>query len=894
MSLICLSGDWHLRGKDFKQKLVVIEEMLKICKERNVSHLFNAGDTFDTGEVGDRNIAPEIVIKSLADLWSKYQIRSTFIAGNHDLWSSGSGLNFLHHSYIDVVDYSCYGYFEDFDMFYIPWVDNNKNYYQGIMNQLHFQRFDPSNPKKRLILGHLNIIGCSLGKHGYCSAEHYYSFGLPDLVLSNYRPHRMFFGHIHRKDDLGDGAMYLGALSQLRFDEDEGKIAGFHLYDTVKDELEFVSLDHCAPRYYTIKEHELARYDATRDFIRFHTDFPEKYEHLKPNVKAIRNKLAREVKEDSKVSFTDLGSNQLNINHLVDKYCSIKSLVEPTSSYYIGEKKNLHIALSEKMTGLEFIHNVRLKGVGVHKDTLVEFSKGFNVISGANGRGKTTIFNGIVGALYENVPERGNIKNMMEKGGYIEVNLTAKGQDYQVTKSMENKRFVSSLNDTDYTLVSNFAGAIEPIFGDANTFTKLVYMDQNNKFDLVTTADSKRLEVLRKLLDLDAFEAKQEVYKKELKECQTKLAKLAALDTEITQLEKELAENFSLNGDDCYSEEYEKGLKEQLAAMKASNKANENYQVASRQYTEMVNFEDENDVQEFWDKEKRLKAIKEELVIAKGWNDIGCKANPLPCMFLKNKAKSNSNVQELEAEADFIQDFLKEKNWANYKYLKYTVKPDQVTSGIYYSQEALDKIQDLLTQSQEWKAAYEANKALEKAKKAHASRLDYKRTERGSESLQELEDKANDLRFLVDLCGKNGLSLLVIDLVKIELQNIIDELLEFSELDIDIELSTSKKEDLDSLQILFGPKKIDVSKASGGEIALVRLIFKLALMTYLNRYFGAYKVLLIDEGGAALDSDNTVAVVNIIKKLCKEFNQIIYITHHTQMMNVADHKVVLN
>lgn len=886
MSLICLSGDWHLRSKDLSQKLIVIEEMLRICKERRVDHLFNGGDTFDVGEVG---INPEKTIKALTDLWSKYQIPSTFIAGNHDRHSAGCALDYLHHPYINVIDESRFGDFPDFEMFYIPWVDNDKDYYQKAMTQMTLCR---GANKPRYVLGHLNIIGCSIGSHGYCSAEHYYSFGLPDMQNSNYAPDKMFFSHIHAKQHLGGGAHYLGALTQLRFHEDEGKEAGFHLLDTETNTLEFVNLDYCSPQYFTIQEHQLPNYDVKKDFVRFHTDHVEKYDHLKPNVKAIRKKLAKDYSPKDVANFQDLSSGQLDTNQLVSKYCEVKSLKEPTSTFYLGEKKNLQLTLANKMTGLDFIYNVHMKKLGVHTNTYVEFERGFNVIYGANGKGKTTVLNAILGALYETVPERGNIKNMMEKGGYIEVNLQAKGMDYQITKSLDNKRFVSSINDTEYALVGNFAGAIEPIFGDSNIFTKLVYMDQNNKFDLVTTADSKRLEVLRKLLDLDAFEAKQEAYKKEMKECQTRLANLSALDQEIKELAQEYDEMLLADIHPFSQDMYDK-LKRTLAQMKAENKEAEKDLIARRQYEEIVKFEDSQDPQDYWDKEKRLKLVKEEITLLKGWNDVGCKTSPLPCMFLKGKAKAQGhNLEDLEAEADFLQDYLKSNGWPNYKHLKYIVKPE-IKFSPSHSQETMDEIQEQISELERFKGAKEATEALIRANEAVGKRLASKKALRGSESLEELEEKITDLRFLVDLCGKNGLSLLVIDLVKIELQNIINELIDFSELDLDIELSTSKKEDLDSFQILFGPKKIDISKASGGEIALVRLMFKLALMTYLNRYFGAYKVLLIDEGSAACDSDNTDAIVNVMKKLCKEFNQIVFITHSNRIINAADHKVVL-
>ena len=888
MSLIAFTGDWHLRGKDLPQKLNVIQEMLKICKERGVSRLFNGGDTFDVGEVGDKNALPETIIKGLTDIWDLYKIPSTFIVGNHDLHSRGCGLDFLHHPDIKVIKHPSFEVFDDFTMFYIPWVDNDKDYYNKALIQLTLQRGKIS---RHLVLGHLSIIGCSLGKHGYCSAEHYYSFGLPQLVNSNYEPDRMFFSHIHTKQDLGNGAMFQGALTQLRFDEDEGKEAGFHIYDTVTDTLEFINLDYCAPKFWTIKEENLSSYNVERDFIRFYTDYPEKYDHLKPNVKALRNKLVKEYGQEDKSLYQSINSNEIDINHLISKFCYIKDLKEPTDPFYLEEKKNLGFSLTQKMTGLDFIHGIHLKKVGVHKDTKLEFKKGFNVITGRNGAGKTTALSSIVGALYENVPERGNIKNLMDRGAYLEINLSAKGSDYQITKTLDNKRFVSAINYTEYTLVGNFKGAIEPIFGDMNTFTKLVFMDQDHTYDLVKTQESKRLQVLRNLFDLDSFEIKQAEYKEMLKDAQKQLSSYSELVTELEELEKELASiappsRFEFN-ESLYEE-----LEQRLRIMKNSRKVSEANLMAQDQINQIREFEANNDVQKIKATEKRIEEINSELALIKKWDNIGCKNNPLPCALLKHNFNKPGNEEALLQELEELRSSYSAKEYGNYKHLKYYVSP--VVKDIkIYSEVEIEEVQSEMTSLQVIKGAKEANDRLAKAYEALEKRVASKTALVVKYDVPELEDRINSLRFLVEVCGKTGISLLIIDFIKNELQNILNELIDFSELDITLELSTAKKDDLDSFQILFGEKKIDVSKASGGEIALCRVLFKLAIIVYLNRYFGAYKVLIMDEPTAPLDDDNTEAVVNIIKKLCQEFNQILVISHSDKIVNRCDHKVCL-
>lgn len=884
MSLLCFFTDSHVKGQGFERKLKVIEEMLRICKDRGVDILYNGGDTFDVGQVGDKKILPEVVINKLMALeWPQ----TVWIQGNHDLHTEGSGLNYIHHPNIRIISEYEMDHHGDYSIAYIPWIDNDKGYYQKALSSLQ----NEGHPKCRILLGHLNVIGCSLGKHGYCSPNHYYSFGLPDLEATKYDPTRMFFGHIHERKALNEKAMFLGALTQLRFHEDEGKIAGFHLLDTKTNELEFISLDHIASRFYSIQEHELNQYDITRDFVRFKSEFPEKYKHLGDHVKVTYSKVQESVSEEKKVVHLDLTSDQLNIDHLVKNYCKIKELSEPESVFYKLEKEKLSFSLSNTVTGLDFIHSIELKNYGVHKHFKAEFAKGFNTITGSNGSGKTSLVSSLVAALYEKVPKRGNIKKLMGQDSTVEIHLSAHNQDYVIRKQLEGKRLIHSIDDTNYTLVGEFQAAVSPLFGDMNLFTKLVYMDQSNEYDLVDTEESNRLKVMRSLFDLDEFEAKQEVYKKMLKEAKEALSSATRLDQEIESLIQQ-RESMQLPGNLEFPEEEYKNLKYLIQLHKQLEREYHANILAIKQWEQLVEFERSHDIEALKAADQRTNDLKKELQLISAWDGIGCKSNPLPCVLLRGKQSVPDNKAQLEKELNELESLLTNE-WATYKLKKPGTK--EPANREAPDQEAYEQMQERLALLEGLKGAQEANQRLLGTAKWLDDQVASKRALRGSQSIPELEEKISALSFLNDLCGKNGLSILILDIIRIELQKILDELIEFAELNIGIHLSTMKSDELDSFQILFENKTknkiVPVREASGGEIGLAQILFKLAVIVYLNRYFGNYKVLVCDEPTAHLDSSNTEAIIEVIKKLCNEFNQIIVITHDTSVFNHGSHKI---
>lgn len=888
MSLLCLTTDNHIRGRDWSNKEVLLKELVRVCEERKVDRIINLGDTFDKGEVGDKYLSSEKLIKGYTDIFD-IDIPITMLEGNHDIYGlSVSALDFIHlrNTYkvkdkVEIISYP------DYDLACIPWLRNNKNYMTEVLAALNNYKIKDSRP--RILVGHLNIINCSIGKHGYCTPEHYFSFGLPDLASTKFAPTSMYFGHIHKKMDLGWGASYLGALSQLRFDEDEGKASGFHLLDTTTGVLEFIDLSHLASNYYTINEVELLRYNTDKDYIRFYTENPERYKHLAPGVKAI---LRREdnVTEEAKSVYEQSRSDELTINNLVARYCLLKEKIEPTSDFYLSEKTTLSVGLVKKPTGFDRVKSISLKNIGPHKNTKVEFKDGFTCILGSNGKGKTFLMESIVSSLYDYYPTRGNIKNSMVKDSKLELELEALGSPYMVTKTLKGKQVQSSLNEDTFTLVNGFGAAVEPIFGDDSTFKRLVFMDQSNQYDLVTAKDSERLKLFRELFDLSGFDKKHTEYNSLLSQCKKDLEALTKLQVEIDSL-KEEHDNINYDPDLTFDRDRDLHLRNRLSLARTEKKKHENNLILLEKLNKIKEYESNNNIKEIETNIIKINVLESRIRTSKNWKDVGCKGNPLPCVFLKNHVLEDYSL--LEKELTELQKCVRIKEHNDYKYLKTSLGQEFSVDKIY-TQEDVDKLATEFNQLQIHNHQVSHNEKLKELKNNILKRIRNKEKELVNYSTKkELEIKIKDLQFLVEICGKHGLSLYIINLIKAELQQIINELIEVSELNLLIDLSTNKKDELDTFKILFGEERYDVNLASGGEIALVRVIFKLAIMKYLNRYFGTYKVIIGDEISAALDDSNTEAVIDMIKLMKKEVNQIILISHDAKIANAADNIINL-
>src|SRR2546426_5476563 len=75
--------------------------------------------------------------------------------------------------------------------------------------------------------------------------------------------------------------------------------------------------------------------------------------------------------------------------------------------------------------------------------TKIPFPHKFSVVTGPTGSGKTTILDAVTFALYgksSRTDVRLKIDEFLDKNGYVKLDFSQSGQDYEVTRGRENGR----------------------------------------------------------------------------------------------------------------------------------------------------------------------------------------------------------------------------------------------------------------------------------------------------------------------------------------------------------------------------------------------------------------------------------------------------------------------
>ena len=85
----------------------------------------------------------------------------------------------------------------------------------------------------------------------------------------------------------------------------------------------------------------------------------------------------------------------------------------------------------------------------------------------------------------------------------------------------------------------------------------------------------------------------------------------------------------------------------------------------------------------------------------------------------------------------------------------------------------------------------------------------------------------------------------------------------------------------------------DVRHCSGGERAVLNVLWKLTLLLYQARRNEGYRCLILDEPTAWLDSENIEATIKLLRHVAGHFDQVLFITHDPELAQMADNQIVL-
>lgn len=899
MNILNIS-DLHLRGLDFDLTIAKLAELLRGPEDLVVL----CGDVFHKARVGDAAISTQAAIKRLSEALSVAK-PVIILEGNHDQFgTAGSGLDLINLPNVVKVQDAVMGFcFEDVQIACIPWIRSTatKDYKQKVLDEL-----DAISAKKehRIVFGHLNILDANMNAITKVSSDDYFVFTIDELVSTTFAPTGGVFGHLHQRQQLGPNWYYAGAFRQLGFGESDNPsgCVSVCLRSGVDPEFSFNDLDF--PQYISTTEEEwLAHQDLYHNY-RFRTAVPQRYHNYK-NVKPL-GLLGEEVE----VEQDNLYSNSLDILALVNKYCRDAKVEMPSSDYVQEELKKLALTVQRSQTGIDRVNWVHLSKIGpdpdtlIHEDRYVQFGPNINAIVGANGKGKSMILESIYAALYSKYMVRGHFKNYLQ--GSIALNCDSQGKPYSITRTRKGKDIINEVNGSSTKLVEEFNSMITPVFGDAELFGRVVFMDQDHKKDLVSAEDTERIELLSKLLSLDFFEELRKDYAKELKKVEEAWKNYALYTEELAAAQSDLGfVEAQLNLLPCDFSEIEtlEAVLDRYDTNLDLVKRRDIYLNYKRELEE-VEFDlgDLDQAKALEERKSKVKALNLKLQELErnqqDLSEVGCRNNPLPCVFLRKN--NQERIDELREEIALLTLSKKEHETVDLFY-RYLALKDKVAKRWDSSFEEIEDVDAGFNY-----ALVEAQRNQLKAQKAQYAGLQKQlaTTEARVQKYENLlagldasKERMEDLKFLVEICDKKSLPLYIMDSMVPELQKALDEIYEASESNIRVVLSTTKKQTLDSFQIMVQKdlgKPYPAKLTSGGERALVRLFFKMGLALYLNRFFGNYKILIMDEPEGGLDAANIELVLGILRKFKYQFNQVIISTHNPYIMQLADKLINLN
>lgn len=177
-----------------------------------------------------------------------------------------------------------------------------------------------------------------------------------------------------------------------------------------------------------------------------------------------------------------------------------------------------------------------------------------------------------------------------------------------------------------------------------------------------------------------------------------------------------------------------------------------------------------------------------------------------------------------------------------------------------------------------------------------------RRIESAEQFMAELREKSAELdalKALREIFGPKGVSQLMIDQAAPQLEKIADDLFrKASQGRMRLRIATQRENRDGSLaedfQILvrdqFGER--DVTRFSGGQLHLIRVVFRLAVSLWISRLNGVTPdFMIMDEAFDNLGSEGSEQLLNLLNQLQDEFGLIIVVTHENSIASQLASKI---
>jgi len=182
-----------------------------------------------------------------------------------------------------------------------------------------------------------------------------------------------------------------------------------------------------------------------------------------------------------------------------------------------------------------FIENLTIENYGALKNAMLEFQKGFNILSGSNGAGKSHIIRALAYLILNH--NEGKIEddlNWHSNSFTIQTKIKYGGKDFIIKNHYDGKNVLKELiissngNKQQYSGNKDVVDVLSQYFDP--TYSKPALIAFQGEMDVVTATPAKRRESLKNIYDLN--------FQKEIQQLEDEKT---SLELKVQELEKQIA-----------------------------------------------------------------------------------------------------------------------------------------------------------------------------------------------------------------------------------------------------------------------------------------------------------------------------------------------------------------
>lgn len=262
MTKVAIAADLHfgVPGRLY-DILLAAKIMREYCKAAQIDTVFILGDLFHDRRSIEIDVL-SAVSQFFEDTTTKYNQKWIVFPGNHDMFLKNSwDINSLTtlRKHLTVIEDIKIITVDEARFWILPFITYERPYMKVL------KKIEKQHETDDILLTHVGVRGATLNT----------CFLLKDwsvITFEHSKFQRVYTGHFHSKQQIGENTWYPGSLIPFKFDE--GDVPhGFYIYDTEQKDHKFINIwkagekffpnETLPPQYYTITDDIINQVTAT-------------------------------------------------------------------------------------------------------------------------------------------------------------------------------------------------------------------------------------------------------------------------------------------------------------------------------------------------------------------------------------------------------------------------------------------------------------------------------------------------------------------------------------------------------------------------------------------------------------------------------------------------------